>query len=84
MKFGSMEKIKITSSEPKEYLVISREGLITSLDHKTIARSKKNKNSRHAINNISMKDISTIIKDFLNFPYKWYVRKRPKHEPTDS
>ena len=31
-----------------------------------------------------MKDLSKIIKEFEKFPYKGYVRKRPKHEPTDS
>ena len=31
-----------------------------------------------------MKDISNIIKEFLKLLYKGYVRKRPKHEPTNS
>ena len=31
-----------------------------------------------------MKDISKIIKEFEKLPYKGYVRKRTKHEPTDS
>ena len=31
-----------------------------------------------------MKDLSKIIKDFEKFPYKGSMRKRPKHEPTDS
>ena len=31
-----------------------------------------------------MKDISKIIKEFEKFPYKRYVQKRPKQEPTDS
>ena len=31
-----------------------------------------------------MKDLSKIIKDFEKLPYKGYVQKRPKHEPTDS
>ena len=57
--------------------------MITSLGLKTNERSKKKK-SRYAINNISMKDISKIIKDFEKLHYKGYVRKRPKHELTDS
>ena len=36
------------------------------------------------MNNVTMKDISKIIKDFEKLPYKGYVRKRPKKEPTDS
>ena len=31
-----------------------------------------------------MKDLSKIIKEFEKLPYKGYVRKRTKHEPTDS
>ena len=30
-----------------------------------------------------MKDLSKIIKEFERFPYKGYVQKSPKHEPTD-
>ena len=61
--FGSPDKIKITSPEPKDYLVISGKGLITSLGLKTIGRPKKKK-AMHSINNISMEDLSNIIKDF--------------------
>ena len=46
--------------------------------------SKKKKKSRYAINNFSTKDLPRIIKDFEILPYKGYVRKRPKHEPSDS
>ena len=38
----------------------------------------------NAINNVIILDLSKIIKDFENFTYKGYVRKRPKREPTDS
>ena len=38
---------------------------------------------RYVITTVSMKDISNIIKEFENLPYKSYVRKRPKHETTD-
>ena len=31
-----------------------------------------------------MKDFSKIIKGFEKLPYKGYVQKRCKHEPTDS
>ena len=58
--------------------------LITSLSIKTIGSSNKNKKARYAITNVSMKDISKIIKEFEDFPYEGYVRKRPKHEPTNS
>ena len=31
-----------------------------------------------------MKNLTKIIKDFEKLPYKVYVQKMPKHEPTDS
>ena len=48
--------MKIISSEPKGNLVGSGKRLITSMGIRTIGRSKKNKKSRYAINNVSMKD----------------------------
>ena len=84
LKFVSMDKIKITSSDPKYYLVRSGRGFITALSLKTIVRSKKKKKSRYAISNVSMKDLSKFIKEFEKLPYKVYVRKKPKNEPTKS
>ena len=43
LKFGSLDKIKITSSEPKDYLGISGKGLITSMGLKIIRMPKKGK-----------------------------------------
>ena len=83
LKFGSLDKMKITSSEPKDYLGRSVKGLITSLGIKTIGRSNRNKNSRYAINNVIMRDLSKIVKEFERLPYKGYVRNRPKHETTN-
>ena len=40
LKFGSLDKMKITSSEPKYYLGRSGKGLITSLGLNTIVRSE--------------------------------------------
>ena len=57
LKFGSMDNMKITSSEPKDYLVISGKGLITSLGINTNVRLKKNKKARYEITNVSMKDL---------------------------
>ena len=37
-----------------------------------------------AIINVSIKNISKIINEFEKLPYKGYVRKRTKHEPTES
>ena len=41
LKFGSLDKMKILSSYPRDYLVIPGKGLITSLGLKTIRKSKK-------------------------------------------
>ena len=64
LKFGSLDKMKIASSEPEYYLGRSGEGFITSQSLKTSGRSKKNKNSRCTITNVSMKDLSKIINEF--------------------
>ena len=84
LKFGSLYKMVITSSEPKDYLGRSGKGWINSLGIKTNVRSNKNKNSWYAITNVSMKYLSKIIKEFEKLPYKGYVWKRLKNEPTDS
>ena len=77
--FGSLDKTKITYLESKYYLWRSGKGLITLLGLKTIVRSNKKKSYRYAINNVSMEDISKIIKEFEKLPYKGYVRKSLKH-----
>ena len=64
LKFASQEKIRITSSEPKDYLGRSGKRLTNSLGLKTNVRSKKYKKARYVITNVSMKDLSKIIKEF--------------------
>ena len=81
---GSLDKMKITSSERKYYLVISGKGLITYLGLKTIRRSNKNKKGMYAITDAIMKDTSNIIKEVEKLSHEGYLRKRPKYEPTDS
>ena len=58
--------------------------MITSLGINTNTSSKKDKKASYTITNVSIKDISNIIKVFEILPYKGYVRKRPKYEHTDS
>ena len=84
LKYGCLDKIKIKSLEPKEYLKISGKGLIASMGLNTIRGSKKNKQARYAITNVSLKNISKIIKEFEKFPYEIYTWNSYKHEPTDS
>ena len=78
LKFGSLDKMKITSSEPKGYLISLGKGFITSLGLNTIQMSNKNKKARYAINNISVKDLSKIIDQFENMSYEGYVQKESK------
>ena len=66
LKFGSLDKIRITSSEWKYNLVISVKGLITSLCIKAKASPKKYKKAIYAIRNFSMNDLSKIIREFEN------------------
>ena len=63
-KFDSLNKMETTSSESKLKLRRSGKGLVTALDLKTKVKSKKYKKARHDIGNVSMKDLSNIIKEF--------------------
>ena len=82
--FGIMDKIKIKYLETKEYLGRSGKGLITSLGLKTIIRWRKTKKEKYAITNISLKDVSKIIKESEKLLYECYMLKRSKHDPTGS
>ena len=84
LKFDSLEKMRITSSESKYNLERSGKGLITSMGFKAKERTKRNKMEMHAIRTVSKKELSKIIRDFEKLPYERYERKRPKYEPTDS
>ena len=83
-KFDGLNKMKTTSSESKGKLERSGKGLVTALDLKTKVRSQKCKKSRYAIGNVSMKDLSNIIKEFEKIGKVPYVKRIPKHEPTSS
>ena len=56
LKFDSMDKMRITSSDPKDNLERSGKELITSLGLKAKASPKKYKKARYAIRNVSKKD----------------------------
>ena len=82
LKFYSLDKMKITSSESKEKLEISGKGLITYLGFKAKVRPHKYKKARYAIVNVSKKNLSKIIREFESFEKLPSEKKRPKHEPT--
>ena len=63
LKFDSLDKMKITSSESKDNLGRSVNGLITSLGLKTKTRTHKRKKARYAIVNVSKEELSKIIRD---------------------
>ena len=77
LKFDSLDKMRITSSESKVNLGISGKGLITSLglEYK-ISPNKYTKSSK--------KDLSKIIREFEIFSYESYEKRSPKHETTES
>ena len=74
LKFDSLDKMKITSSESKEKLERSGAGLITSLVFKAKVRQHKYKKAKYDIGNVSKKYLSKIIREFDKF----------KHDPTES
>ena len=69
LKFYSLDKMKITSSDSKDNLGRSGKGLITSMGIKDKTRPHKYKNSRYSIGNVSKKDLLKIIREFEKLPY---------------
>ena len=57
LKFDSLDKMKITYSELKEFFERSGKGLITSLGFKAKVRPHIYKKARYAIGNVSKKDL---------------------------
>ena len=64
-KFDSLNNMETTSSESKLKLGRSGKRLVTALALKTKEMVEKYKKARYAIGNVSMKDLSNIIKEFL-------------------
>ena len=83
-KFDSLSKMETTSSESKEKWGRSGKGLVTALYLKTKVRPQKYKKARYAIGNVSMKDLSNIIKEFEKIVKVSYVKRIPRHEPISS
>ena len=79
-----MNSMETTSSDSKGKLGIPGKGLVTALALKTKVRSQKYKKVRYDIGNVSMKDLSDIIKEFEKIVKVPYVKSIPKHEPTSS
>ena len=57
LKFGSLDKMRITYSEPRDNLRRPGKGLITSMGLKAKPSTKNYKKARYDIRNISKKDI---------------------------
>ena len=76
--------MKITYSDPKDYLERPGKWLITSLGLRAKARQKNAKKASYAITNVSIRDLSKIIREFEKLTYKIYGRRMPKYEPTDN
>ena len=70
LKFDSLDRMEITSSDSEDNLEISGKGLIASLGLKVKASPKEYKKAWHAIGNISKKKLSKIIRDFENLPFE--------------
>ena len=77
MKIDSLEKMKITSSESKEKLGRSGQGLITSLGLKAKVRPQKYKQARYSIGNVIKKYNSKIIREFESYLTKVMRRRGP-------
>ena len=82
-KFDSLNKMETTSLESKGKLGRSGKGLVTTLNLKTKVRSK-NKKARYTLINVSMKELSNIIKELETIVKVPNVKRIPKHEPASS
>ena len=69
LKFGSMEKMRIPSSEPKYSLVRPGKVLITSLCLRSKSSPNKYKKARFAIIIVNIKDLLNIISEFEKFTF---------------
>ena len=70
LRFDSLDKMRITSSDSKDNLGRSGKGLIISLGIKAKVRPHKYKKERYAIGNVSKKDPSRIMREFETLPYE--------------
>ena len=84
LKFGSMERIKITFSERKDNLGISGKVLITSLGLKAKARPKNTQKGKVCHRKCQSEGLYKNIGDFDKLLYKSYESRRTNHDPTDS
>ena len=62
----------------------TRKGVGNRSGYQEKSKVKKYKKARYAIVNVSMKDLSNIIKEFEKIVKVPYVKRIPKHEPTSS
>ena len=82
LKFDSLNKIKIKSSESKDILGRSRRGVDYLSGSQ--GRNTTTKKARYANINVSKKYLSNIIREFEKLSYGSSERERPKHDPLDS
>ena len=75
--FDNIDKMETTSSESRVKMEGPGKWLVTALDLKTKARSKKYKKARYAIGNVSEKDLLKIIREFEIFEKLTSEKKRP-------
>ena len=73
--------MKITSSEPKDYVGISGKGLITSLGLKTIGKSNEIKKARYVVTSFRIKDLSKMINTFEMFLIRVMFGRGPNMNP---
>ena len=58
--------------------------MINSLGFKPKVKLQKYEKEKYAIRNVSKKDLLKIFREFEKFDKLPYVKKRPKHESTES
>ena len=84
LKFGSMERIKITFSERKDNLGIARKGIDYLSGSQGQSKAKEHTKRQGMPSQMSVRRTLQKIGDFDKLLYKSYESRRTNHDPTDS
>ena len=78
-----MDKRKVDSSEPKDYMLRPSKGITTYLAIST-KRSNRKQKARFTITAITRQYLSKLLKKFEKSPYLGYKSKQVHNEPTEA
>ena len=84
LELGFLEKSKVTSSGPRDYVERFGKGLTTSLNLSTRWRPKNKQKESTSTTDVDIQNFSEISEEFNDVPYPGYRRKKSKNQPTED